>query len=830
MATDPLWTDVKLLFLMQGTNGSSALPDEKGHAINNFGVMIDTSVADPFGLSTGVGYFNGYGIRVTYPGSSELSPSTGDFTVELWVYQTTQNNSVVLISDDTDGYGWCLEMDTTWTSLSGHCNGVAYSANAPGIPLNTWTHVAGVRNGDVFTVYINGVGGLGVTQSGPVNVSNSASVIIGREASTWSRLFRGYMSNVRMTRAARYAANFTPPTEAFPNTGDTVVSGVASLPIQVQVMAIAYGSAALPMDVRTGPSGATSLPIDVRTGASGAAALAVALSVVPPALLDGTQSPCIGVGSSAAIWATIVRVAGIDVSDQVIGSIRIEAEEGAARIAELTLRPPTGSTLSLAGWTGLSVEIDVADNSTGTPRYPLRRFTGVIDKPTLNQSDRTLSLRCTDDLQGRLNGMSAVSITSLIGGYSSPAVFDAAAIGWSLAQDRLSTIPASLDISPYGALRLTPWQSKSVPDLTLDAQILGDQSVAPQIADRSSLVNEVVVSFDYRFPRVKAECHRVSFNCVQMINFAQYQIESRAFMQRAQVESAIQSAGGTIESITYVPLPDENIPVGETGYWTPGPYDATLCMGFTADVSFDYAQTTEEQHRISVRNELSIAAVGLRSSTLSGAMVGEYPDLVATETGIKLYKASVTRIPPANVSAVSVGYTTSAETTLTPETDRTAANAAMETLIAIAKTRIAAGHRYNRVSAVAPFIPAIDLDKTIKIDAGGVLAKGKCTRTVDVLSLDTGSATTEFSIALSALAGYGIVHDGDATTAPAGTEAASAMLTGLPIVTFNSGPTEDLVISITFPGVEEYERANAIHVIPSVIRAPIGEDLFTITL
>lgn len=562
---------------------------------------------------------------------------------------------------------------------------------------------------------------------------------------------------------------------------------------------------------------------------TGTASAAIRVSVVPPGILSGAQSVCIGSSGSAAQWAPVVMISGVDVAAQVIGEIRIDAEEGAARIAELTLRPPGGTVLSLPLWTGLPITIDVADISTGTARYAMRLFTGVIDTPSLNQPSRTIGLRCTDDLQGRCDGMSNAALAALIGGYASPAVFDAAAAGWSFAQDRLSTVAASLDISPEGALRLTPWAAKDPADILLDTGLIGDGSLSTQIADRAGLINEVLVEFDYRFPRVKAEGYPINFQYVDLTSFATHVSAGDYFLQRAQVESAISAAGGNIESITYTALPTWIIAVG-AGFWSPGPYDATLCMGFTALVSFDYAQSTTEQHRISVGNALSISAIGLRRETISGALEGVYPDIVAAETNIRIYKGAIGSIPPADIAPVVSGKTKSADVSLSPESDRSAANAAMAALIAVAKTRIWASHRRNSVSASVPLIPAIDVDKTISVDADGVLASGKCTRVTHRLSPDSGEAISEFSIALCAVAGVGITHDEDPTTAPAGTAAEETAIATAPVVTFTNGAAEDRLFSIDFPGVEAVERANATSLLPSSIAAPLAEDVFTVTI
>ena len=594
---------------------------------------------------------------------------------------------------------------------------------------------------------------------------------------------------------------------------------VISLPLAIRVRGLlSSGRVALPLAVRVVggvmPTTKLSLPVEV--------------CVVPASWQSGIGSPCLSTDTAAA-WTIVVTVDNVDVSSMLIGAVRIDAEEGAARVADLSLKLPAGAVVSPSTWTGRPVTIDVADFSGGAAGWRARRFTGVVDTPSLSLADGTLALRCTDDLQGRVDGMTNAQLLALIGGYESSAVFDAAAIGWNYAQDRLSTVAASLDISPSGEMRVMPWAPKASPDISLDADLVGDGSLSVTVANRSSLLNQVNVEFDYRIPRVKCECYSVSYSYVSMLNFAQFILDGGWFLQRDAVVSALESSGGKVESITYEPLPTWNVAVG-AGYWTPGQYDDTLCMGFSATVSFAYSQTVEEQHRITVANALSIASVGVRRETMTGALEGEYPDTTAVETGIVLYKAAMSSIPPLDLPGATVGQTTAVDTTLSDETNRDAANAAMEALIAVAKVKIYASHRANRVSATVPFMPAIDIDKTVEINAAGVHAIGKCVGVVDSFDADTGSAITEVTLALCSVAGVGIVHDEDETAASEGTTATSTSLGGLVEVVYNSGAAEDHKITVTFPAVDETERANATTKIDKAIAAAVVEDVFSITV
>ena len=134
------------------------------------------------------------------------------------------------------------------------------------------------------------------------------------------------------------------------------------------------------------------------------------------------------------------------------------------------------------------------------------------------------------------------------------------------------------------------------------------------------------------------------------------------------------------------------------------------------------------------------------------------------------------------------------------------------------------------MTARVPLNAAIDLDKTIRIDADGILAEGKCTRVVHRLSPQTAEAVTELSVAISSIDGVGTVHDDTPIAAPAGTSAGQTNLTTSVNVVFNSGATEDHQLTITFPAIEDAERANATTHIDAAYAAPISEDLFTVTL
>ena len=556
---------------------------------------------------------------------------------------------------------------------------------------------------------------------------------------------------------------------------------------------------------------------------------AVEDSGLPPEYLAGTAGAAIP-GGAAAVWTAVVTLHGADVSAQVLGEIVVEAEEGTARVASFTLRPPAGTAIYLPGWTGRAVTIDIAAADSSGPLYPMRLFTGVVDSPQYDPEARTVAVSATDDLQGALDALSRQAIDSLIGGRWSPAVFDASAGGWAYAQDRLSTVRASLDLGPDGLPRLTPWPP-AAPSLRFTGDHVLEGSLAVNLADRQGLVNTVDITFGYRFPRLKAEGHALTYSYVDMTGFSQYVIDGKWFLQRSQVEGAISSAGGTVVgAVTYTPMPSSPVAVG-SGFWTPNPpVDATLCMGFSAVIAYDYAQTVEETHAVTVHCPAAVTATGIMRQAMRGALEGVYQDAEGWETKAKLYRADVESVQPQDLPTVVSGKTNGLDPTLTADTNRAAATAAIETLIDVAKARIWASHRRNTVSAAVCLNPVIDLDKTVEIDADGIHAIGKVQRLAHRMAPESGEATTTFSVAICAVAGVGTTHPETATAAAAAPAAGQTNLPSSPVVTFNNGAAADHSFTLEFPAVSSGERAAAAPTIASTFSAPLVEDVFTVTL
>jgi hypothetical protein len=174
----------------------------------------------------GSAYFDGTGDYLLVPTSSDLQPQSADFTAECWVKCTATAGSytgVMAMNNINTGRSWRI-----WFSGENaiHCdlNSQAGTMIATGNFIGQWIHVAYVKQGSTNTFYINGTAR--ATYTTTTVTSTSDPLIIGAEndAASPRFLLTGYISNVRIAKAAIYTSDFTPPTEPL-----TAVSGTSLL-------------------------------------------------------------------------------------------------------------------------------------------------------------------------------------------------------------------------------------------------------------------------------------------------------------------------------------------------------------------------------------------------------------------------------------------------------------------------------------------------------------------------------------------------------------------------------------------------------------------------
>jgi len=177
----------------------------------------------PYSQTGYSGRFDGTGDYFTVPYSAgNFSMGSGDFTIECWVMmQGTENPGRIFNawnSATASASSWeILNADGTNLYFSFSTNGVtATTITKSSLARNTWYHLAAVRNGDVFTFYVNGTSAGTSTQAITLQTPDTVTIGARRNGASYVEPFNGFISNVRVVKGtAVYTADFTPPARKF---------------------------------------------------------------------------------------------------------------------------------------------------------------------------------------------------------------------------------------------------------------------------------------------------------------------------------------------------------------------------------------------------------------------------------------------------------------------------------------------------------------------------------------------------------------------------------------------------------------------------------------
>ena len=146
----------------------------------------------------------------------------GNWTVEcFWRFVNKTSRLVQEIISKGFGFQLYTINGSLGFALSAN-NSSTYFINSDGgttLANDVWYHLALVKNGTSYKLYLNGTSDLSATSSSNIDTGGYPwflGTISGAE-STYSS--DGYMDEVRISKFARYTANFTAPTEPFADKG-----------------------------------------------------------------------------------------------------------------------------------------------------------------------------------------------------------------------------------------------------------------------------------------------------------------------------------------------------------------------------------------------------------------------------------------------------------------------------------------------------------------------------------------------------------------------------------------------------------------------------------
>jgi hypothetical protein len=222
--TGPYTSDANTKLLVNYTNAGIFDNTGKNNLETVGNAQIDTTTKK---FGTGSMEFDGTGDVLVAKYSPDYDVSNGDFTIECWAYFNALGNDqiICICPDNTSGYAMagitilsdgslrflCASGSSTWINTS--------TTSASTITTGVWYHIAAVRSGSNFNLYVDGVDKLSYTSSSALyNFKTAIQIGAIFYSGAYNDAVDGFIDDLRITKGvARYTSAFTPPTKAFPD-------------------------------------------------------------------------------------------------------------------------------------------------------------------------------------------------------------------------------------------------------------------------------------------------------------------------------------------------------------------------------------------------------------------------------------------------------------------------------------------------------------------------------------------------------------------------------------------------------------------------------------
>jgi hypothetical protein len=162
--------------------------------------------------------FDGTGDYLTSnPATTDMYAfGSGDFTIEFWLRLNTVSGTQVVYDQRPTSGGVYPAFFMSGSTLTYFVNGVSRITTT--LSSGIWYHIALSRSGTSTKLFVNGAQAGSTYTDSNVYLNTALRPVLGADATNFtSNWLNGYLQDVRVTKGyARYTANFTAPTAAFP--------------------------------------------------------------------------------------------------------------------------------------------------------------------------------------------------------------------------------------------------------------------------------------------------------------------------------------------------------------------------------------------------------------------------------------------------------------------------------------------------------------------------------------------------------------------------------------------------------------------------------------
>lgn len=216
--TDPYFSSVAALLHMDGN-----FTDVTGKTWTAAGSAATDGAIFKFGTGSAHLYptapFGGGGAAriITTPDHASLQMGTGDWTIEGWFRPQAPNISHGFWFKKGENTSDGLSFAVSPTLICMRSDGTVDMNATVSLSTSAFTHIAWVRNGSSKKAYVAGIE-VASGSAASINHVSNAVLSVGATSGDTRYAYNGHIDDLRITKGvARYTANFTPPTAAFPN-------------------------------------------------------------------------------------------------------------------------------------------------------------------------------------------------------------------------------------------------------------------------------------------------------------------------------------------------------------------------------------------------------------------------------------------------------------------------------------------------------------------------------------------------------------------------------------------------------------------------------------